>query len=148
MTIRQVFLAPVPGEHIESAQSVPALLTRVAFGSSKHGIKTAPVGLDVYIFVSQPSHQLYRRGAVSWSGRLGAIVPAVKSGHRSGKHPDPPVRPPTAEMNDGPFLYFWEIDGLHSLREPLSLTKFSLDGGGALFSRNEPQWPVLAYVDA
>jgi hypothetical protein len=147
MAIRQVLLAPVPGEHIESAQSVPSLLEKVAFGSSKSGLRTAPIGLDVYVFVSQPAHRLYRRGAVSFRGTLGALVPAVEGGRRSGKHPDPSVRPPTAEAGDGAFLYFWEVEKLHSLSEPIPLTRFSKDGGGPPFSGSEPQWPVLAYLD-
>src|SRR4051794_11359343 len=118
MTTRQVLLAPVPGEHIASACEVPGLLSRVAFGSSKAGIENAPVGIAVFIYVSQPSHRLYRRGFFWGGGTLGEFVPAVKSGRRSGKHPDPSVRPPTAETADGPFLFSWEVESLHQLREP------------------------------
>jgi hypothetical protein len=146
MTSNQVFLAPVPGEHIKSAQGVPVLLDRVAFGTSKRGIEEAPIGLNVYIFVSKPSHRLYRRGVVSWSGILGAMVPAVATGRRSGMHPDPSVRPPTAERHDDAFLYFWEVEGLHRLAEPISLQLFKSDDGRPAFTSSEPQWPVLAYL--
>jgi hypothetical protein len=148
MTVRQVFVAPVPGEHISSLLTVPGLASRVAFGSSKQGVETAPIGVEVYIFVSQPTHRLYRRGAVSWGGILGAIVPAVTSGRRSGKHPDAATRPPTAELNDGPFSFFWEVEGLHPLEQSIPLNIFKRLNGGAAFSGDVPQWPMLTYLDA
>src|SRR5438309_9407246 len=100
-----VFLASVPCVHLASALTVPALSTRVAFGSSKSGLSNStPIGLPVFIFASRGPHAFYRNGVYTWTGTLGAFVPAVEKGSRSEKHPDMNVRPPTAEAHDSAFI--------------------------------------------
>jgi hypothetical protein len=148
-TSQEVLLAPVPCIHLASATTIPELKQRVAFGTSQHGIVDVPIGLPVFIYASrpgQPRHPLYRGSFASWIGVLRAIVSANETGRRSGKHPDPLVRPPSTEAlkdGDGPFLFFWEVEGLHQIEKPyLSLSKFKWRGGGSV-----PQWPVLAELD-
>ena len=98
--------------------------------------------MPVYIYASQPPHPLFHANVVSWTGVLVRILDAEKKGARSGKHPEPSARPPTAEARDGPFLFFWEIESLHQLEQPyLSLSKFKKGGVGI------PEWPVLAELD-
>jgi hypothetical protein len=151
--IKQVMLAPVPCVHLASAASTPHLRDRVAFGTNKLGLEDFAIGIPVFIYASQPlthttpPHPLFRRGAASWSGTLGSIVKAVQVGARSGKHPDPSVRPPTAERNDTPSIQFWEVLGLHQLKPPRPLSHFVNIGGGKLFEGGVPQWPVLAELD-
>ena len=144
---KEVLLAPVPCIHLASAATIPSLAQRVAFGTSHSGLVNVPIGLHVYIYASQPPHRLFDPGHVSWAGKLVAIVHANKTSSRSGKHLDPSVRPPTTEAligGDGPFLFFWEVEGLHQLKKPdrLSLSKFKSTFGG-----DAPQWPVLAELD-
>ena len=145
---KEVLLAPVPCIHLASAATIPSLAQRVAFGTSHNGIVNVPIGLPVFIYASQPPHPLFDPGHISWTGVLGAIVPANETGPRSGKHHDPSVRPPSTEAKDGggdgPFLFFWEVEGLHQLKKPdrLSLSKFK-----SAFNGGAPQWPVLAQLD-
>jgi hypothetical protein len=94
--MKLVLLAPVPAIHLASAARSPNLNDRVAFGTSRPGVEQFPIGIPVFIYASHPPHALFRRGVASWSGTLGAIVKAVERGARSGKHPDPSVRPLTA----------------------------------------------------
>jgi hypothetical protein len=123
------------------------LRQRVAFGTSRLGIDQIPIGLPVFIYASQPPHGLFRRGVASWTGVLGAIVKANETGARSGKHPDPSARPPTAEANDGPFLFFWEVLGLRNLEPPRSLSDFTKKGGGTAFDGDVPEWPIIVQLD-
>ena len=75
-------------------------------------------------------------------------MPAVKSGPRSGQHRDPYVRPPSAEVYDAPFVWFFEVLGLEKLAAPRKLSEFTkVDGKGKPFIGDAPQWPVLAYLD-
>jgi hypothetical protein len=146
MSAPTVFLAPVPAVILESASAVSALVDRVAFGSSKQGLDAIPIGIEVFIYASLPPHPLFKPGVATWTGKLGAVVPAVRSGPRSGKHPDPKVRPPVAEQDDGPSLYFWEVHGLKRLAVPMPLDRFKSMSGGKLFSGRAPEWPVLAQL--
>ena len=141
--IQSVILAPVPCVHLESASEVPSLSERVAFGSSQEGVPSLPLGVPVFIYASLPPHRLFVLGHVSWTGTLGAIVPAVKDGTRSGKHPASSMRPPTAEATDKPFLYFWEVLGLKQLASPRRLEDFKANS----FIGEAPRWPVLAELD-
>lgn len=141
-----MLLAPVPCVHLESAASIPSLSKRVAFGTSRHGLNDIPIGLPIFIYASQPPHRLFHREVASWTGVLGAIVKADESGRRSGKHPDPSVRPPSAESDDGPFLYFWEVLGLHQLEPHQPLSMFTKESGGT-FKGEVPEWPVLCSLD-
>lgn len=145
--IKQVLLAPVPCIHLASATRIPGLMQRVAFGTSRLGIDQVPIGLPVFIYASQPPHSLFRRGVASWTGALGAIVKANETGSRSGKHPDPSVRPPSAEANDGPFLFFWEVLDLSNREPPRSLSDFMKKGGGIAFHGDAPEWPTVAWLD-
>lgn len=146
--LQQVLLAPVPCVHLHSASLVPELAERVAFGSSQSAVPHLPIGIPVFICASDPKSapreamNLLRPGWVTWGGRLSAIVPAVKDGPRSGKHPDRSVRPPTAEASDGPFLHFWEVASLHRLPSARRLADFRSSLAG-----EAPQWPVLAELD-
>jgi hypothetical protein len=139
-----VFLASVPCVHLASTMTIPALSTRVAFGSSKSGLSnSAPIGLPVFIFASKGPHALYRNGVYTWTGTLGAIVPAVEKGARSGKHPDKNVRPPTAERHDSAFTHFWEVLNLTRLESPRPFSDFF---GCAPFEGKAPEWPVLCQL--
>ena len=148
--IKQVLLAPVPCIHLESAAKIPSLMQRVAFGTKQLGFNF-PIGLPVFIYASQPPHPrhpLFHSGFASWTGLLGAVVKANETGPRSGKHPDPSVRPPSTEANntgDGPFLLFWEVLELHKLEPPRPLRDFKKKSGGT-FDGNVPQWPILVYL--
>lgn len=146
MTKNIVFYAPVPATILESASQVPQLSNRVAFGSNKAGLQTMPIGIAVYIHASQPPHQLYKANVVTWSGTLGAIVPAVRTGRRSGKHVDSSVRPPFAELEDTAVLDFWEVLGLHPLERPIQFGRFENIEGGLAFGGRAPEWPVLAIL--
>ncbi len=141
--LQSVVLAPVPCVLLESAMTVPSLGERVAFGTSQPGVPDLPVGLPVFIYASMGPHGLFRLGQVSWTGTLGAIVPAAKGGARDGKHPDPAVRPPHAEANDKAFLFFWEVLGLH----PLSPTRPLHDFKSAVTLGEAPKWPAVAELD-
>jgi hypothetical protein len=141
-----VFLAPVPAEILESAKKVPALADRVAFGSNKQDLSAIPIGIEVFIYASQPPHPLCKPGFVTWGGKLGAIVPAVEKGPRSGKHPDPKVRPPFAESDDTPVICFWEVLGLQPLTHPIPLSRFKNMKGGKALGGQAPEWPVLAQL--
>jgi hypothetical protein len=143
MNTLTVFLAPVPAIILESAES---LVDRVAFGSNKQGLDAIPIGIEVFIYASLPPHSLFKPGVATWTGKLGAVVPAVKSGSRSGKHPDPKVRPPVAERDDGPSLCFWEVQGLKRLAVPVPLSRFKNTSGGRAFGGGAPEWPVLAQL--
>ncbi len=110
----QVLLAPVPCIHLESATKVGP---RVAFGTNRLGLSQTPIGLPVFIYASRPPHPLFRPGVFSWTGKLGAIEKAVERGPRSGKHPDPSVRPPTAEAGDTACIEFWEVLDLIKLEK-------------------------------
>ena len=110
--LKQVLLASVPSIHLGSVLEIPNLSQLVAFGTSRTGLENVPVGTPVFIHASQPPHELYCGAVASWSGSLGAVVPAVGHGPRSGKHSDPAVRPVTAETTDDPFLFF--LGGLGS----------------------------------
>jgi hypothetical protein len=146
--IKQVLLAPVPWEHLESAEGQPGLRERVAFGSSSAQVLSLPIGLPVFIYGSNPQHGRFKAGVVTWEGTLGAIVPAVERGRRSGQHPDSTVRPPSAEKDDTGFLCFFEVQGFHPLAAPRKLSEFTKsDGKGKPFTGDVPQWPVLAYLD-
>jgi hypothetical protein len=147
MTRTTVFLAPVPASILESAQRVPDLAKLVAFGSNKPDLKSFPMGLGVYIYVSQPPHRLCKPGYITWGGKLGAIVPAVEKGRRSGKHPNPAVRPPFAESDDTPATLFWEVLGLHLLDKPIPFSLFENVHGGKPFSGGAPEWPTLAVLN-
>src|SRR5688572_2516686 len=109
----------------------PALSERVAFGSDWQGLRRLPIGIDVYIYASRPGHPLFRPGVASWRGILGAITPAVQLGRRSGKYPDPAIRPPSAEADDDPFMAFWEVLGLRRLEpaDQVPLSQFTKEGG-------------------
>jgi hypothetical protein len=141
-----VFLASVPAEILASAKSVPALGDRVAFGSNKQGLDAIPIGIEVFIYASQPPHLLFKPGFVTWGGKLGAVVPAVEKGLRSGKHPDPTIRPPAAESDETPALRFWEVLGLKPLAHPIPLSRFKNMSGGKAFGGGAPEWPVLAQL--
>jgi hypothetical protein len=144
----QVLLAPVPCVHLESAASVPNLCNHVAFGTSRQGFRQMiPLGIPVFIYASQPPHHLFKGGVASWTGTLLEIIDAVERGPRSGKHPNPTFRPPTAEATDGPFLAFWEVIGLHQIQSPRALGDFAKTGGGKPFDGMAPQWPVLAELE-
>ncbi len=136
----QVLLAPVPCIHLESARRA-GLSRRVAFGTSRLGFSDTPIGLTVFIYASQPPHPLFRRGAFSWTGKLGAIIKAVERGPRSGKHPDPSVRPPTAEANDAAFIEFWEVLNLIKLEEDRPFQDFR---DAKPFNGLAPEWPIVA----
>lgn len=141
--IRPVVLAPVPCMHLESAGSVPGLSASVFFGSSHEADPPLPIGVPVFIYASIPPHALFRPGQYSWTGTLGSVVRAVAGGPRAGKCPDPARRPPTAEAKDGPFLYFWEVQGLEQLETPRGLADFK-----SKTSINEvPRWPVVGQLD-
>jgi hypothetical protein len=141
--LRTVVLAPVPCVHLESASTVPALSDVVAFGSSQEGVPNLPIGVPVFIYASQPPHSLFKLGTVSWTGTLSAIVPAVRSGSRSGQHPDPLRRPPAAEATDKPCLFFWEVLGLTPLDPVRRLDEFKAKA----FIGEAPRWPVVAELD-
>lgn len=147
--IRTVILAPVPCRHLASTLSAPALAERVAFASSQSAVPSFPIGLPVFIYPSDTAdataadRQLLTPGRTSWTGALGAIVEAVKSGRRSGKHPDPLVRPPTAEETDTPVRFFWEVLGLQRMVQGRPLSDFK----SAVPIGNAPRWPVLAELD-
>jgi hypothetical protein len=143
-----VFYAPVPASILASAQTVPELANRVAFGSNSFGLKDMPIGVDVYIYASQPPHDLYNPGMVTWTGKLGAIVRAVEGTRRSGKHPDKSIRPPYAESDDTPATYFWEVLGVGLLTEPIPLARFKNMGGGKAFGGRAPEWPMLALLQS
>lgn len=144
-----VLLAPVPCIHLHSAAGVPELGERVAFGSSHTGVPSLPIGLPVFIVASDPqsasaeARRLHRPGWASWGGRLGAVVPAVAKGARSGQHPEPHVRPHSAKMGDSAFLYFWEVTGLHLLPTPRRIGDFK----AATPFGDSPRWPVLAELE-
>jgi hypothetical protein len=87
---RPVVLAPVPWEHLESAESEPHLLERVFFGSSSPNVPHFTVGLPVFIYGSQAGTRRVPRAAVTWGGTLGAVERAVERGPRSGKFHDSP----------------------------------------------------------
>ncbi len=147
--IRTVVLAPVPCIHLRSAQSEPHLSERVAFASSQTAVPSLPIGVPVFIFptdtpdASADDRRLLTSGRASWSGTLGAIVNAVERGRRSGKHPNPEVRPPTAEATDKPVRFFWEVLGLQRMSSGRLLSDFNSE-----FSiGNAPRWPVLAELD-
>jgi hypothetical protein len=123
--------------------TVPALSEIVAFGSSQEAVAHLPIGVPVFIYASLPPHSLFRLGSVSWTGTLGAIVPAVERGARSGKHPDVLRRPPTAEATDKPFLFFWEVLGLRQLEPVRRLAEFKTKA----FVGEAPRWPVVAELD-
>jgi hypothetical protein len=145
---QQVVLAPVPWVHLQAAEGVPALRERVAFGSSTNAIPAFPIGLPVFIYGSDPSHNRFKPGVVTWEGTMGAVVPAVERGRRSGQHPDPSVRPPSADEDDTAFLWFFEVLGLKPLAVPRKLSEFTkIDGRGKPYTGDVPQWPVLAYLD-
>jgi hypothetical protein len=141
--LQPAILAPVPCEHLESAMAFPRLSERVAFGSSHSSVPDLPVGLDVFVYASQGPHGLFRLAKVSWVGVLGAVVPAVKGGVRSGKHPDRRVRPPTAEDTDKPYLYFWEVLGLRPLEPLRPLRDFKSD----TMVGEVPRWPMVVELD-
>ncbi len=105
-----------------------------------------PIGIDAYVYASQPPHRLCKPGFVTWGGKLGAIVPAVETGRRSGKHPNPAVRPPYAESDDTPSTHFWEVLGLHKLDKPIPLSRFENINGGKAFGGGAPEWPTLAVL--
>jgi hypothetical protein len=148
---QEVLLAPVPCVHLASAATIPKLKERIAFGTSQSAFKQqfeSRIGIPVYIYASQPlhtshpPHPLFCGPVASWKGELFAIVKA----NNRGKHDDPSIRPPSTlekEDPDGPFLFFWEVEGLHRLKKPyLSLSKFKWKGGVGV-----PQWPALADLD-
>jgi hypothetical protein len=145
--LKQVLLASVPSIHLGSVLEIPNLSQLVAFGTSRTGLENVPVGTPVFIYASQPPHELYCGAVASWSGSPGAVVRAVEHGPRSGKHSDPSVRPVTAETTDGPFLFFWEVSGLHQLSRHRPLGDFSKVGGGRPFNGSAPQWPSLVQLD-
>jgi hypothetical protein len=138
----QVLLAPIPCIHLQSAKNA-GLTRRVAFGTSKSGFSDTPTGLTVFIYASPrpPHHHLFRPGVFSWTGKIGAIVKAVERGPRSGMHPDPSVRPPSAEKEDGAFIEFWEVLDLTELQECRPFGDFR---GGRPFNGRAPEWPVIA----
>jgi hypothetical protein len=144
-----VILAPVPCIHLHSASAVPGLCDRVAFGSNQRGVPDLPIGARVFIYASDPQTaskealRLFKPGYASWTGHLGAIVRAVKGGRRDGKHPDPLVRPPTAEEGDTHFMYFWEVLGLRPLRPQRPLRDFA----GTLAKGGVPKWPARAELE-
>ena len=143
MSTSTVFLAPVPAVILESAE---ALTDRVAFGSNKQGLDKIPIGIEVFIYASLPPHPFFKPGVATWTGKLGRVVPAVESGPRSGKHPNPEVRPPKAEQDDGPLLSFWEVHGLKRLAVPVPLSRFKNMGGGKASGGGAPEWPILAQL--
>jgi hypothetical protein len=146
-----VVLAPVPCIHLRSAQSVPGLSKRVAFASNQDGVPHLPIGLQVFIYASDASEasaedrRLLVPGKVSWTGKLGAIVEAVKTGRRAGRHADPSIRPPTAEANDTPVMYFWEVLDLMALVPSRPLSDFK---SAAFPPATVPRWPVMAELTA
>jgi hypothetical protein len=149
--LRTVMLAPVPAIHMASTIANPHLMRRVAFGTCNESVKDFTIGLDVFIYVTpsrdaDPSRSLVRPGFVTWQGTLGAIVPAERSGRRNGKHPDPNVRPPSAEDTDTAFLMFWEVLNLHKLegQAAIPLNGFSRPDGSSFSNGHPPGWPVLA----
>jgi hypothetical protein len=146
--LKQVVLAPVPWVHLESAEGLPNLRERIAFGSSSQAVPTLPIGIPIFIYGSDPGHMRFKPGVVTWEGTLGAIVPAVEGGRRSGQHPDPTVRPPSAKQGDMAFLWFFEVLALRPLTNPRKLSEFTREGGkGKPFTGDVPQWPVLAERD-
>ncbi len=155
ITRNKVFLAPVPAEIIDSACKVPSLSELVAFGSNKACLDAIPIGLEVYIYASQsnespylkkPPHPLWRAGVVTWGGTLSNIVRAVEHGRRSGKHPNPAVRPPFAEEGDTAVTHFWEVKNLHRLNRPIPFSRFENANGSKAFGGSAPQWPTVAFL--
>ena len=121
----------------------PRFSERVAFGSSHSGVPDLPIGLEVFVYASQGPHRLFRLARVSWVGVLGAVVPAVKDGRRSGRHPDPRVPTPSVEGRGAPFRYFWEILGLRPLHPMRPLRDFKSDTLVGELSR----WPMVTELD-
>jgi hypothetical protein len=156
MAKNEVILAPISAEIIDSTLKIPELHKLVAFGSNKEGIDTFPIGADVYIYASksdespnapkQPPHPLWQAGVVAWGGTLSAIVPAVQHGRRSGKHPNPALRPPFAEEGDTPVTHFWHVQNLHRLERPIPFSRFKYPGGGTAFGGSQPRWPIVAFL--
>jgi hypothetical protein len=142
----KIVLAPVPCIHLFTASGVPALASRVAFGTSQPDAPNLPANAPVFICASHPEGappealRLLRPGFATWTGTLLRVVRAVDGGRRSGKHEDPSVRPPSAEANDGPFQYFWEVSGLRQLPIPRALGDFHGEGPMG----NVPRWPIIA----
>ena len=147
--LRKVILAPVPCWHLHTASGIPNLSERVAFASSQPDLKSLPIGAPVFICASHPEGappealRLLRPGYASWTGVLHDVVDAEDGGRRSGKHRDPSVRPPSAEENDTPVQYFWEVSGLRRLTPPRRLADFQSNGPMG----ESPRWPIVVELD-
>ena len=138
-----VLVAPVPAEVLAPAISQPRLRDDVAFGTRQRDIGLAP-GTRVFIYAAPDGstfRSLLRPGFVTWTGKLGAIVPAVAQGVRRGMHPDQKRRPPFAESYDyRDAALFWHVQGLRPLDEPISFERFRDFDGAKLFGGYAPQW--------
>lgn len=138
-----VLVAPVAAEILASALACPQLRDEVAFGTRQRDLDVEP-GTPVYIYAAPDSSgfkSLLKPGFVTWTGTLGALVPAVAGGARHGMHPDPSVRPPFAELYDyKDAAVFWHVRNLRALDEPIAFDRFRDFDGAKLFGGFAPQW--------
>ena len=147
---KTVLVAPLAAEILASALTHERFARDVAFGTRQRDLDLPP-GTPVFIYAApdySAHHALLRPGHVTWTGTLGALVPAVATGARLGMHPDARVRPPFAETYDyKDAAMFWHVHGLQPLAQPIPFERFRDSDGAALFGGFAPAWISAGLLD-
>lgn len=114
-TVEFAILAPVPLEHLKSAQMLPKD-QQIAFGTNKYALlkkvddRAKGERVPVLIYPSHEQDKADPSCIVSWfAWYVGHIF-----ANNSGRHPDKSKRPPST-VTDTAVAAFWHVEGLREL---------------------------------
>ena len=148
-------IAPLPIVHVSSTLTTAAERGRVAFGSDAFAFferreKDKDFGkLEVFVIASRTgltdAKQVPLGIKLHCAFLRGTLAGLTQPHPKTGKHPDPSVRPASAHEGDGPSLIFWELVALETLAEQIPLKAFRNEGGG-MYSE-VPRGPTIAKID-
>lgn len=119
-------LAPVPCRHLSGALETSRIVGRVAFASNRWEVfegagVCVEVGWTVVIYASRPElGDLDHLFVPARASLVGTFVGWVRADPRSGRHPNPSVRP-VSTGTDIPVIGFWEVRDLQRLTHDQSI---------------------------
>ena len=136
-------LVSVPHLHLVSGLDTIAAAGRVAYGTDNgmvlSQLQNALAGQTCVVLI-YASGQSSGPPKATWRAIYGQ-----QTGARSGKHPDPKIRPASTQ-SDGPFLTFWQGLDLTELdpNDAISLNTLRAFGSGKRFAATYvPRGPIL-----
>ena len=134
-------IAPLPIVHVSPTLKTVEEKGRVAFGSEALDFFEARKGdedlgkLDVFVIASRTGFDRVKQmppGVILQHAFLrGTLACVTQPDPKTGKHPDPHLRPESAHEGDGPSLIFWELAAPEKLGNPITLRAFRTAAGSA-----------------